>query len=166
MTCSAVIPGQPAGTVIEYGVTADDILENVLSANGSYQVKYPSALNFTQTRIEASPGENVTIKGFLTPQAANMPVVVSIASTNESEDIICYTLNDGTFSASFIPETVGTWIATAAFNGTDTLYGSDTSVATIVVEQGMLAKYSLYVFGGIGAVAMVSVVLYLRKIRG
>ncbi len=36
---------------------------------------------------------------------------------------------------------------------------------TIVVEQGMLAQYSLYVLGGIGAVAMVGVVIYVRKIR-
>lgn len=166
ITCSAVIPGQPAGTVIEYRVTADDLLENVLSANGSYPVKYPSTLNFTQVHIGANPGENVTIKGFLSPQAANMPIIVSIASANESKDIICYTLNDGTFSASFVPETVGTWIASARFNGTDTVYGSDASPATIVVEEGMLAKYSLYIFGGIGAVAMVSVVMYVRKIRG
>jgi hypothetical protein len=165
MTCSAVIPGQPAGTVIEYRVTADDLLENVLSANGSYPVKYASTLNFTQVHIGANPGENVTIKGFLSPQAANMPITVSIASTNESKDIICYTLNDGTFSASFEPETVGTWMASARFNGTDTVYGSDASPATIVVEEGMLAKYSLYIFGGIGAVAMVSVVMYVRKIR-
>ncbi|MGD0027822.1 MAG: hypothetical protein ABSC91_02675 [Candidatus Bathyarchaeia archaeon] len=166
MTCSAVIPGQPAGTVIEYRVTADDLLENVLSANGSYPVKYPSTLNFTQVHIGTSPGENVTIKGFLSPQAANMPIIVSIASANESKDIICYTLSDGTFSAYFVPETVGTWIASARFNGTDTVYGSDASPATIVVEEGMLAKYSLYIFGGIGAVAMVSVVMYVRKIRG
>ena len=166
MTCTAVIPGQPAGTVIEYRVTADDLLENVLSANGSYPVKYPSTLNFTQVHIGANPGENVTIKGFLTPQAAEIPIIVSFASTNESKDITCYTLSDGTFSAYFQPETVGTWIATARFNGTDTVYGSDASPATVVVEEGMLAKYSLYIFGGIGAVATVSVLMYVRKIRG
>ena len=165
-TCSAVIPGQPAGTVIEYGVTADDILENVLSANGSYPVKYPSTLNFTRTLIESNPGGNVTIMGFLTPQIANMPVTVSIASANESEDIVCYTLRDGTFSTSFEPETVGTWVASATFNGTETLYGSDASIATIVVEQSALAEYSLYIFGGVGAVTMISLILYLRKIRG
>ena len=166
MTCSAVIPEQPAGTVIEYRVTADDVLDNVLSANGSYPVKYPSALNFTQVNIKASPGENVTIKGFLTPQAADMPIIVSIASANESKDIICHTLSDGTFSANFKPDTVGTWIASARFNGTDTVYGSDASTGTIVVEEGMFAKYSLYVLGGIGAVAMVGVVMYVRKMRG
>ena len=47
-----------------------------------------------------------------------------------------------------------------------TLYGSDSSPATIVVEEAMLAKYSLYIFGGIGAVATVSVLMYVRKIRG
>ncbi|HXX87117.1 MAG TPA: hypothetical protein VEH86_01555 [Candidatus Acidoferrum sp.] len=164
--CTAVIPGQPAGTTIEYVVTADDVLENVLSANGSYPVKYASTLNFTQTQIGASPGDNVTIKGYLTPQTANVPIVVTIASTNESEDIVCYTLNDSTFSVSFEPPTVGTWIASARFNGTDTLFGSDSSIATVVVEEGVLAKYSLYIFGGIGALAMISVVLYVRRIRG
>jgi len=165
-TCSAMIPAQPAGTIVEYNVTADDILENVLNTHGSYQVKYPSTLNFTQVQILASPGQNVIIKGVLTPQAANLPIVVTIASTNESKDIICYTLNDSTFSASFEPETVGTWIASARFNGTDTIYGSDSSIATITVEEGVLAKYSLYIFGGIGAVVILSVIMYVRKIRG
>jgi len=166
MTCSAVIPEQPAGTVVEYRVTADDVLDNVLSANGSYPVKYPSTLNFTKVNIKASPGDNVTIKGSLTPQAVDMPIIVSIASANGSKDILCYTLNDSTFSVYFEPDTVGTWIASARFNGTDTVYGSDAPTISIVVEEGLLAQYSIYVLGGIGAVATASVVMYVRKIRG
>jgi hypothetical protein len=165
-TCRTAIPGQVAGTVIEYKVNADDILENVLTANGSYTVKYLSSLNFTQTVVEARPGQNVTINGFLTPQVADMPIVISIASTNETKDIICYTLDDGTFSADFKAETVGTSIVSARFSGSATLYESETAVLTIIVEEAILAKYSLYIFGGIGAVAAVSIVLYVRKSKG
>ena len=55
ITCTGVIPGQPAGTVVEYRVNADDILENVLTANGSYPVKYASTLNLTQIHMKRTP---------------------------------------------------------------------------------------------------------------
>lgn len=165
-TCSGVIPGQAAGTIVDYVVNAADILENAMTANGSYSVKYASTLNLTQTRVETQPGENATIKGFLSPQSANVSIVLSFASTNETKDIICYTLDNGTFSADFETETVGTWTVSARFNGSTTLYGSDSSLSTIAVEEPMLAKYSLYIFGGIGAVAAASIAVYVRKQKG
>jgi hypothetical protein len=164
-TCTSTIPAQAAGTVVEYSVIADDVLENILIANGSYSVKYPSALNLTQTSTKARPSENVTIKGFLAPHVASMPIVISIASSNETKDITCYTLDDGTFSAYFKPITVGTWIVNARFNGSATLYGSDASPAMVIVEEPILVKYSLYIFGGIGAIAIVSIIIYVRKQR-
>src|SRR5208283_5624905 len=38
-TCNATIPGQPAGTLVQYQINATDILENNLYASGNYTVE-------------------------------------------------------------------------------------------------------------------------------
>jgi hypothetical protein len=146
-------------------VEARDILENVLIANGSYSVKYPSTLNISLTHSETQTGDNVTILGRLTPQVDSMPVTIYISSANETKEIVSYTLEDGTFSASFQPEALGTWIAYARFNGDETIYESASSTVTIEVVEHPLSKYSFYIFGGIGAVIAVGIIIYVRKSR-
>ncbi len=164
-TCTAIIPGQEAGTTVQYSVKAVDALENALAANGSYTVKYPSTLNFTSIPTGAKPGDNVTITGVLAPSAKDMPVTIYFVSANGTEQTVCKTLNDGTFSGSFTFNTTGTWIVYASFNGTATVYQSNTSTVTVQVEETLLARFLLYIFGGIGAVATVAIVFYLRKLR-
>jgi hypothetical protein len=51
----------------------------------------------------------------------------------------------------------------ASFNGSATVYDSQTSMTTLRVEETMFSKYSLYIFGGIGAVTAVGIVIYIRK---
>ncbi len=164
-TCTAIIPGQEAGTTVQYSVTAVDALENALGANGSYTVKYPSTLNFTSIPTGAKPGDNVTITGVLAPKAKDMLVTIYFVSANDTEEAVCTTLDDGTFSGSFKFSTTGTWMVYASFNGTATIYESNTSMVTVQVEETLLAKFLLYILGGIGAVATVGIVFYVRKLR-
>jgi hypothetical protein len=165
-TCRAAISEQAAGTFVNYEVKANDTLENVLTANGSYSVKYPSTLNFSSAHAEARLGENITIRGFLTPQAEGTPITLYISSANESKAIVCYTLEDGTFMAGFKPETVGTWIAYARCNGSSSVYESESSSLIVQVDEPLFAKYSFYIFGGMGAVAAIGIVIYVRKSKG
>jgi hypothetical protein len=164
-TCTAAINGQIAGTTVQYTVEAADVLENTLRASGSYVVKYPSTLNFTLGQTETSPGHNVTILGNLTPKAQNLPVTIYFISTNSTKEIVCTTLENGSFSGNFKPESTGTWLVYASFNGTSTIYGSETSMVRLTVQEPLLSKYSIYILGGIGAVAAVVVVFYFRKSR-
>jgi hypothetical protein len=163
-TCEAVIPGQPAGTIVNYTVTANDTLEDVLSASGSYPVKYASTLNFTVATINARLGENVTINGYLQPGTAGLPVIVSFISTNETEEMTCFTFTGGNFTVNFKPATVGTWIVQAQFDGSASMYESD-NFMTVQVEQSLLAAYSYYIFGGLSAVIALGLLMYVRKLR-
>jgi hypothetical protein len=164
-TCSAIIGGQEAGTTVRYRVEAVDMLENTLTANGTYVVKYPSTLNFTLIQTETQPGQNVSVIGDLTPKAKNMLVTIYFVSANSTEKIVCTTLDDGSFSGSFKPETTGTWMVYASFSGTSTMYGSETSTAILRVEETLLSKYAMYIFGIIGVAAAVVIALYFRKSR-
>ncbi len=166
-TCRASIPGQAAGTSVSYRVEAGDVLENLLVASRSYSVKYSSTLNLSLVGEAVVLGENITVRGHLTHPDVNLPITVYFTSTNESKEIVCHTLANGTFTASFKPETVGTWKAQARFAEDGFRCESVSSQLTIIVEEpSFLVKYRLYIGGGIGAIAVVGVIVYLKKFRG
>jgi hypothetical protein len=58
-TCSAIIPAQPAGTLVQYQVNATDILENNLEASGNYTVEEASLTPVTPIPNEVYPGNPV-----------------------------------------------------------------------------------------------------------
>jgi hypothetical protein len=165
-TCTATIPGQSAGTQVAYGITAMDVLEDILPANGSYAVKQASMLNISLNRETITFGDSVTVIGAMIPQFAGMPITVQFGSVNESQTVDCVTLADGSFKARFQPDSVGTWYIQATFLEDASTYGSlSPQLQVQVVGPSFLAQYSLYMgLGAAGlAVAAVVAVLYLRK---
>jgi hypothetical protein len=164
-TCTSIIPGQEAGTKVQYMIEAVDSLENVMFANGSYIVKNLSSLNFTLIPTNAKPGDNIEITGILTPAVKGMLITIHFVSANDTREATFTTLDDGSFSYNFIAQTTGTWLVDASFNATATMYESQTPVVTLKVEETLLTRYLWYISGGIGAVAAVGIVLYFRKSR-
>ena len=168
-TCRATIPGQIAGTNVAYGIEATDLLRDLLVANGSYAVKNPSMLNITLIRETVTLGDNVTVKGYMIPQTGGAPITVYFDSENDSESIVCFTLADGSFTASFAPSATGTWNVQATFLGDASSYGSmSRQLAADVEGPSFLAQYSLYIGLGVGVAAVASAVLmlYLKKWHG
>lgn len=165
-TCRAVVPGQNAGLLVAYRVEASDVLKNVLMANGSYTVKYPSTLNLTLIQEAVHIGENITVNGSLLPEAGNLSVTVVFNMANETKKMVVYTVADGTFTASFQTEDIGTWEAQAIFEGDESLYPSLSTWLTVKVEEPtFLMKYSLYIGGGAAATAIVGIVIYFKKFK-
>ena len=163
-TCRATIPRQPAGTTVNYRVEANDILKNVLVVEKSYPVKDELVLNLTLTREVVTFGENVTVWGNATPAGRVIPVTVYFSSVNGSKQMVCYTEADGTFTASFKLETLGSWEVQARFDGDAFLYeGLSSWLSVEVREPSVLVKYSLYIGGGIGAAVVVVAVVLWRK---
>jgi hypothetical protein len=163
-TCQATIPRQSAGTTVNYRVEANDTLENTLTAENSYRVKNELTLNMTLIREAVTLGENVTVQGNVTPVAAEIPITVYFNSGNTSKRIICYTEADGTFTASFRSDSLGTCEVQARFDGNAYLYESVSPwLSAQVREQSVLMRYSLYIGGGIGAAAIVGVIVFWRK---
>ncbi len=168
-TCRVTIPGQIAGTNVAYGIEATDLLRDVLVASGSYTVKNPSMLNITLIRETVTLGDNITVKGYMIPQTAGMPITVYFDSGNDSESIVCFTLADGSFTASLTSNVTGIWNVQATFFEDTSTYGSmSQQLVADVEEPSFLAQYSLYIGLGVGAAAVGSAVLmlYLKKWRG
>jgi hypothetical protein len=165
--CKATIPRQLAGTIVNYRVEANDTLKNVLVAEKTYPVKNELMLNLTLTREVVTLGENVTVWGNATPVTRIIPITILFSSTNGTKQIVCYTKADGTFTASFKPETLGPWEVQARFGGDAFLYESVSQwVSAEVKEPSILMKYSFYIGGGIGVAVVIGVVIFWKKSKG
>jgi hypothetical protein len=166
-TCMGIVPRQSAGAVVKYRVTANDVLENVLAANGSYPVKSALALNMSVVQKTVTIGENLTVRGNVTPARETLLITIYFSSANGSRQVTCYTRSDGTFTATLKPETLGIWQIQARFDGDSALYESATSSLTgEVVEPSIFVQYSVYIGGGIGAAVIVGAVVYWKKSKG
>jgi hypothetical protein len=76
------------------------------------------------------------------------------------------TLANGTFTASIQPET-GIWTVEATYAGSDTVYGCESGLVLVTVDEpSFFTKNMLFIGGGLGgALAAVGVVVYLKKYR-
>ena len=168
MTCNATIPQQEAGSYVEYSVQATDTIKNMLTATGNFTVKHPSAItDFNATRMTAPLGENITVTGTISAEAGGAPVVVTLMSVNSTETVQCTALGNGTFTASFQPETTGEWLVQAAFAGNSSVYACDSETVMVTVEEpSFLVTYGLFIGGGVGGgLAAVGTVVYIKKYR-
>jgi hypothetical protein len=165
-TCTAVIHGQPAGTTVEYRVEAPNILEDIQSYNGSFVVKHAAELNITVVSERIPLGENVTLTGFVTPPAQDLPLTLSYISANGSFQQIVYTSLNGTFLASFKPPAKGVWKVEAVFEETNAFYRSPEVVLTFEVgPPSFLAQYSMYILGSTALALAVLGVFVIRRRR-
>jgi hypothetical protein len=167
-TCTATIPGQAAGTIVNYVVNAIDVPENILTAGGQYVVKSPSLLEITLLNEAITLGDNITVAGNLTPGANRSLIILYFGFENESSSMICYSGANGSFTASFRPEIVGNWTVYAEFLGDNTRYDSMSLQLIVGVEEpSFLAKYWLWIGGGAGgaAAAAAGMIFYMKKWR-
>jgi hypothetical protein len=165
-TCTAVIPGQVAGATVNYEVRAFDFLENMLAGNGSYSVKYDPILNWTRVPKTVAPNENFTVEGHFAPEIEGIPITVYLSAGNVTKEKVCLTLENGTFKAELAPDTVGTWVIYAECDGSSSIRAGESPLVTIQVEEAVLAKYSYYIFGAVGAIIAIGMGLFVRKSRG
>jgi len=168
MTCNATIPQQTAGSVVEYTVQATDTIKNQLVAAGNFTVKHTSAItDFNATRMTVTLGENITVTGTLSAEAGGAPVTVTFISVNTTETVECTALGNGTFTASFQPETTGIWIVQAVFAGNSSVYECESAIVQVTVEEpSFFAIYGLFIGGGVGGgLAAVGAVVYIKKYR-
>jgi hypothetical protein len=168
VTCNATIPQQEAGSVVEYTVQAIDTIKTQLVAAGNFTVKHTSAVtDFNATRMTVTLGENITVTGTLSAEAGGAPVTVTFISVNTTETVECTALGNGTFTASFQPETTGIWIVQAVFAGNSSVYECESAIVQVTVEEpSFFAIYGLFIGGGVGGgLAAVGAVVYIKKYR-
>ncbi len=166
-TCNATIPGQIAGSLVQYRITASDVLKNNLEITGNYTVKERSTLNITSTKDKVTLGENITINGVLTPNLSHIIVKVEFLSGNETQTLNPVVSNNSSFAAIFKPVFSGNWSVIASLPETQTTYQSFSQQLQItVIEPPIYVKYSLFIVLGLVGAAVVAGVVYYLKFRG
>jgi len=165
---TASIPEQPAGTRIEYNITAIDVVDNKAQFRNSYVVKYATVTNCTLKTEVWALGRNITISGLVSPATSNLTIKVTFAPHNGS--IIekrVYTLANGTFFVSFSPNATGKWTVQAACLEDDSHFSSvsDSVEVLVVAESDFFGTYSMYIYAVVGIVvtAVIAVVVIKRR---
>jgi len=163
-TCNATIPGQNAGTVVQYQINATDTLVNTMETTGNYTVKEPLTLYITPSKLKIPQGGNITVNGRLIPSTENSTVNVQFCSTNSTERVNCTVNAVGNFTANFKPGTPGLWVVLATSPETQTTYRCDSEQITItVIPPPFYIKYSPFIlFGFVGAIAAGGLVYFLK----
>jgi hypothetical protein len=165
-TCSATIPGQKVGSLVQYKISAMDVLENSLEASGNYTVKDPAALNITVAKDEIVLGQNIVVTGTLTPNFNDSKVNVWFASAKTIKTINCTVNNEGSFVASLKPNASGLWAVTASSPETQITYSGYSQELTVTVTPPPLyVKYSLYLIIGFVALTVVGGAVYFLRSR-
>ncbi len=164
-TCNATIPGQKAGTQVDYRIGATDILNNYLTVTGNYSVKAQPTLNFTLAEDTIYAGQNVTVAGKIAPNDKNSKVTLQVFSANSTETWDCTVNSDGTFIGSFLVEAAGEYAVSASGPETKTAWRCDSSQLLLTVnEPPLYMKYSIYIaIGLVGALVAGGVVYYLKS---
>lgn len=146
--------------------------------NGSYFGASSGYKNFTVnrtlmsvicnvSRVQLTIGENVTIIGSVNPVVENMSVVLIFTMPNGSTvERHVYTNSNGTFTASFRPNFIGTWRVQAKFNGDDLRGESHSELVPFFVADTWMNQYMMYIIMGVVAAIIVFVaVIFIRKRR-
>jgi hypothetical protein len=151
-TCNATIPGQKAGSLVQYRITGFDVLKNNITATGNYTVKDQATLNITAVKDEIQLGDNINITGILTPSYNDSKVQIKIYNANTTQNANCTVLSDGTFTANLKPASSGKWAVIASSAETNSSYKCDSQSLTItVIEPPLYIKYSLFIIIGMVA---------------
>jgi hypothetical protein len=165
-TCNATIPGQKAGTTVQYQVSADDVMKNSFHINGNFTVKQGPTLNLTVVQDRITLNENITILGQMNPQNLTLPISLQFDSGNVTERFDYTTFENGTLLASYRPKFTGTWEIRATIPESDTTYEFNSPyVEFIVVEPPFYIVYLPFIIGGVASAIGVFVAVYFLKFR-
>ncbi len=165
-TCSAVIPPQVAGSIVQYKIEAIDSLNNILKTSGNYTVKMTSNIDFSLIKEKIRLGENITVNGILIPMTNASTVKLLIFGLDFNKTLSCKIQSDGTFGASFQPQNSGNYSITVTSPETPTAFGVDGPLLYFsVAEPPLYVKYSILLIGILVALSVCGGLVYFFKFR-
>jgi hypothetical protein len=165
-TCSVTIPGQVAGSVVEYNIRAIDSSKNILRFQGNYTVKVPLTIQIEAVKEELRFDENVTLNGFLSPKMNFSAVTIQINGLDFNDTVACPIGSDGSFTASYQLPIPGNYSITASIQETNFTYNSISQELFIkLAEPPLYVKYWMYILVCIVVISVVSGVIYFLKFR-
>ncbi|MGA2386326.1 MAG: hypothetical protein ABSG33_07320 [Candidatus Bathyarchaeia archaeon] len=165
-TCSGSIPGQKAGSFVQYRVNATDVMENMWLASGNYTVKGNATLDIAVAKNKILLGQSIKVTGTLTPNFNNSIVNIQFADANSVKILNCTVSGNGTFTATWKPTASGLWSVIANTNMTQTSFAAySQQVMVTVTPPPLYIRYSLYLIVGFVALMALCGVAYFLSSR-
>jgi hypothetical protein len=157
-TYTGTIPGQPAGTTVNYTVLARDTSGNSAEVMGGYEVKNMANLTLGLSASSVYYGENITVTGSLPVSGTNLTLTYAMLNSsalnattlasvlanntllNETADgnvfsRLVSTDASGNFTDAHSLEPTGTWFVWADWNGSETYFPASSSYLNFTVMK-------------------------------
>jgi len=157
---NATIPGEPAGTLIDYRIEAKDVSGNVGKYVGNYWVKNSENLTLEASNTVIEYGNPIKVTGSTRAGQGNVTLNYQLetdfiaatnvnATTNSTEQnqtiadtIISRTVStdsSGSFSDSPALEKAGDWLVWATWNGSETYFGATSKQENFTILKKYIA---------------------------
>jgi hypothetical protein len=161
-TYTGTIPGQPAGTVVNYTVLARDTSGNSAEVLGSYAVKNWANITLDLSSPVVYYGENITVTGSTPASETNVTLTYAMLknstlsstlldSAAANDAILNYTSNNtavsrlvptdssGNFRDVCSLNQTGKWIVWAIWNGSETYFDASTDYLKFTVKKMLMS---------------------------
>ena len=103
--------------------------------------------------------------GFVYPTVENLTVTVIFTASNSTIKQTAYTDSNGTYLVSWKPDSMELWQVNAYIAEDASRSGAYSSIMSFTVKDTWLNQYMLYIIGGVGGAAGVSVVVFIIRRR-
>jgi hypothetical protein len=161
-TYTATIPGQPAGTVVNYTVLALDTSGNSAEVHGGYEVKNWANVTLEMPSPVVYYGENITVTGSTPASEANVTLtyamlenstlgsavpdsaavndaILNYTSTNTTVSRVVSTDSSGNFRDACSLNQTGTWIVWASWNGSETYFAASSGYLKFALKKTIMS---------------------------
>ncbi len=157
-TYNGTIPGQQAGTTVNYTVLARDTSGNSAEGLGSYAVKNSANITLELSSSVVYYGENITVTGSIPVSGTNVTLTYAVlnisalntttldyatandtisnqTSNNMAVSRLASTDSSGGFSDEYSLNQTGTWVVWATWNGSETYFGASSDYRNVIVQK-------------------------------
>ncbi|MDH5389879.1 MAG: hypothetical protein OEX10_01835, partial [Candidatus Bathyarchaeota archaeon] len=118
------------------------------------------------TKESITIGENITVTGSVYPIVENSNVTLVFTTSNATIEQYAYTNSNGTFTASFKPNLIGSWRVQTRLDGDDLRCEAYSELKPFRVNDTWINQYGIYIMGAVVAVVAVLVIgFFVRRRR-
>jgi hypothetical protein len=143
--------------------------ETYFAASSDYRKltvkKIPMSVICNVTSRSITIGENITVTGQVYPRLANITVTLTLMGANSTIQQTASTDANGTYLVSWKPDSMGLWQIKAHMDEDAYRSAAYSNTVTLKVNDTWLNQYLLYIIGGVGGVAGVSVAFFIIRRR-
>ena len=144
--------------------------ETCFGASGIYRnftvEKTTMSITCNVTEESITIGENITVTGSVYPIVENLNVTLVFTTSNATIEQYAYTNLNGTFTASFKPNLIGSWRVQTRLDGDDLRCEAYSELKPFRVNDTWINQYGIYIMGAVVAVVAVLVIgFFVRRRR-